>query len=162
MKEHTPNWDSFTGLFSITFGIIYGIATWNMPRAAFGNSMDPLYFPLGVAGVAVFIGLILLVKSNFAASVQAIKNLLAEENIKKKDRRRVLYTCLVCVGYALIFDRLGYIISTFLFMFAMQTITSGWQRWLRSLIVAILFSCCIYFVFSTLLSVSLPPLPFGE
>ncbi len=162
MKELNSNWDSFTGLFSIAFGLIYGIATWTMPRAAFGNAMDPLYFPLGVAGVAVFIGAIMLVKSNFAASVQAMKNLLAEDNTKKIDRRRVLYTCLIGVGYALIFDRLGYIISTFLFMFAMQTITSGWQRWLRSLIVAILFSCCIYFVFSTLLSVSLPPLPFGE
>jgi putative tricarboxylic transport membrane protein len=162
MKEQSPNWDSFTGLFSIAFGVIYGIATWNMPRAAFGNAMDPLYFPLGVAGVAVFIGLIMLVKSNFAASLQAMKNLLAEDNIKKKDRRRVLYTCLVGVGYALIFERLGYIISTFLFIFAMQTITSGWQRWLRSLIVAILFSGTIFFIFSTLLSVSLPPLPFGE
>lgn len=162
MKELNPNWDSFTGLFSIAFGLIYGTATWNMPRAAFGNSMDPLYFPLGVAGVAVLIGLILFFKSNFAASVQAMKNLLAEEKAKKNDRRRVLYTCLVSVGYALIFDWLGYIISTFLFMFAMLTITSGWQRWLRSLIVAILFSGCIFFVFATLLSVSLPPLPFGE
>ncbi len=162
MKEITPNWDFFTGLFSIAFGLIYGMATWSMPRAAFGNSMDPLYFPLGVAGVAVFIGVIMLVKSSSASSVQAMKNLLAEDKRKKTDRRRVLYTCLVGVGYALIFDRLGYIISTFLFMFAMLTITSGWQRWLRSLIVAILFSGTIFVVFSTLLSVSLPPLPFGE
>mgnify|MGYP001123945697 CR=1 FL=1 len=162
MKEQSPNWDSFTGLVSIAFGTIYGIATWNMPRAAFGNAMDPLYFPLGVAGVAVVIGIILFAKSNFSASIQALKNLLAEDTIKKKDRRRVLYTCLVGVGYALIFERLGYVISTFVFMFAMLTITSGWQRWLRSLIVALLFSCCIFFVFSTLLSVSLPPLPFGE
>jgi len=161
-KQCAANWDAVTGLSSVLFGLIYGLAAWNMPRAAFGNPMDPLYFPLGIAGLAVLVGVILVAKSNFNASIQAVKNLLAASKTEKNNRKRILYTCLAAVGYAILFDRLGYVLSTFFFMFAMLTITSGWRRWRRSVVVAILFSVCIYLIFSTLLNVSLPPLPFVD
>jgi len=105
MKKNdvSPNWDAFTGLFAIGFGVIYGY-----------------------------------------------------------DRRRILYTCILSVGYALIFEHLGYVISTFLFMVVMMTITSGKDMWKKSVVISLLFSVGVYFIFNTLLSISLPPLPFGE
>jgi putative tricarboxylic transport membrane protein len=133
-----------------------------MPRAAFGNPMDPIYFPLGVSVISFLIGVLLLVKSNFSASVQAYKNLINEDASKKNDRRRILYTCLLSVGYALIFEHLGYVISTFLFMVVMMTITSGKDMWKKSVVISLLFAVGVYFIFNTLLSISLPPLPFGE
>jgi putative tricarboxylic transport membrane protein len=157
-----PNWDAFTGLFGVAFGLIYGYMSYSMPRAAFGNPMDPLYFPLGVSAVSVLIGILLLVKSNFKASVLAYKNLINEDESRKNDRRRILYTCIISVGYAFTFEHLGYVISTFLFMLCMLTITCGKTSWKKSIFIALLFSVGIYFVFSTLLSISLPPLPFGE
>ena len=132
-----PNWDAFTGLFAIGFSLIYGFMSYNMPRAAFGNPMDPIYFPLGVSAIAFLIGILLLVKSDFKAAVLAYKNLLAEDDVKKNDRRRIFYTCLLSVGYALTFEHLGYIISTFLFMVIMLTITSGKESWKRSIILLI-------------------------
>jgi putative tricarboxylic transport membrane protein len=158
----TPNWDAFTGLFGIGFGVVYGFMAYTTPRAAFGNPMDPLYFPLGVAAISILIGILLLVKSDFKASVLAYKALIGEDQVKKNDRRRIFYTCIISVSYALVFEHLGYVISTFFFMMSMLTITSGKQAWKRSLIVALLFSFGVYFVFSTLLSISLPPMPFGE
>lgn len=158
----TPNWDAFTGLFGVGFGLIYGFMAYTMPRAAFGNPLDPIYFPLGIAAISILIGTLLLVKSNFKASILAYKALISEDEVKKGDRRRILYTCIISVGYALLFEHLGYVISTFMFMVSMLTITSGMQSWKRSVIVALLFSVGVYFVFSTLLSISLPPLPFGE
>jgi len=164
MKKNNvrPNWDAFTGLFAIGFGIIYGYMSYTMPRAAFGNPMDPIYFPLGVSVIAFLIGILLLVKSDFKASIQAYKNLIAEDDVKKNDRRRILYTCLISVVYALLFERLGYVISTFLFMVMMLTITSGKASWKKSIIISLVFSVGVYFVFNTLLSISLPPLPFSE
>lgn len=164
MKKNdvSPNWDAFTGLFAIGFGVIYGYMSYSMPRAAFGNPMDPIYFPLGVSVISFLIGVLLLVKSNFSASVQAYKNLINEDATKKNDRRRILYTCLLSVGYALIFEHLGYVISTFLFMVVMMTITSGKDMWKKSVVISLLFAVGVYFIFNTLLSISLPPLPFGE
>lgn len=161
-RDVTPNWDAFTGICSVAFGVIYGTAAYTMPRAAFGNPMDPIYFPLGIAAIAVFIGLLLLVKSNFGASVQAYKDLVNEDDVKKNDRKRILYTCVISVAYALLFEHLGYVISTFFFMFLMLTITSGKEAWKQSVVVSIAFSVGIFFVFSSLLSISLPPLPFFE
>ncbi|WP_165311642.1 tripartite tricarboxylate transporter TctB family protein [Vibrio ziniensis] len=164
MKKNdvSPNWDAFTGLFAIGFGVIYGYMSYSMPKAAFGNPMDPIYFPLGISVISVLIGVLILVKSNFSASVQAYKNLINEDETKKNDRRRILYTCILSVGYALVFEHLGYVISTFLFMVVMMTITSGFASWKKSAIVSLLFSLGVYFIFNTLLSISLPPLPFGQ
>lgn len=164
MKKNdvSPNWDAFTGLFAIGFGIIYGYMSYTMPKAAFGNPMDPIYFPLGISVISVLIGVILLVRSDFSASMQAYKNLIHEDETKKNDRRRILYTCILSVGYALVFEHLGYVISTFLFMVVMMTITSGLTYWKKSVIVSLLFSLGVYFIFNTLLSISLPPLPFGQ
>ncbi|WP_159652600.1 tripartite tricarboxylate transporter TctB family protein [Vibrio atypicus] len=159
-KNVRPNWDAFTGIFSIGFGLIYGGMTYAMPRAAFGNPLDPVYFPMGVAVLAIFIGCILLAKSNIKASIQAYVDLINEDEVKKFDRKRILYTCIVSIGYALLFDPLGYVISTFMFLFAMLTITSGIQEWKKSTLVALAFSVSVFFIFSTLLSISLPPLPF--
>ncbi|WP_413283214.1 tripartite tricarboxylate transporter TctB family protein [Vibrio sp. MA40-2] len=164
MKDQNvrPNWDAFTGFFSVAFGLIYGAHAYTMPRAMFGNPMDPIYFPLGIAALAILIGILLLIKCNFKASLIAFKNIINEDATKKNDRRRILYTCVISVVYALLFEHLGYVISTFLFMAAMLTITSGFGDWKRSLIVALLFSGTVFFIFNTLLAVSLPPLPFIE
>jgi len=161
-KNVRPNWDAFTGLFSVAFGLIYGSHAYTMPRAMFGNPMDPIYFPLGIAALAIFIGVLLLLKSNFKASILALKNIINEDATKKNDRRRIFYTCIISVAYALLFEHLGYVISTFLFMSAMITITSGAVDWKKSMIVALIFSVAVFFIFNTLLAVSLPPLPFME
>ncbi|WED23940.1 tripartite tricarboxylate transporter TctB family protein [Vibrio sp. JC009] len=161
-KTVRPNWDAFTGLFGVGFGLIYGYMSYSMPRAAFGNPMDPIYFPLGISAISILIGILLLVKSDFKASVMAWTDLINEDEVKKNDRRRILYTCIISVGYALVFEHLGYVISTFLFMIAMLTITSGKETMVKNAIIAVLFSVGVYFVFSTLLSISLPPLPFME
>ncbi len=159
-KNIRPNWDAFTGLFSIAFGLIYGGYAYVMPRPMFGNPMDPVYFPLGVAAVALIVGICLLIKSDFKASLTALSNLLNEDDAKKGDRKKILYTCLISIGYAVLFDPLGYVISTFLFMTAMLTITSGFKAWKTSITVGLIFSVSVYFIFAELLAVSLPALPF--
>ncbi len=157
-----PNWDAFTGLFGIIFGVVYGVQAYTMPKAMFGNPWDPIYFPLGVAAISILIGVSLLIKSDFKASIRAARELLNEDKVKKNDRRRILYTCMISVMYALLFEHLGYILSTCFFMFSMLTITSGLSVWKKNCVVAIIFSIGIFFVFNTLLAVSLPPLPFFE
>ena len=117
-----------------------------MPRAAFGNPMDPIYFPLGISAISLLIGILLLVKSDFKASVLAYKNLLNEDDSRKNDRRRILYTCMISVGYALLFEHLGYVISTFLFMFSMLTITSGKSPGRKALLL-LFFSLLVFILY---------------
>ena len=161
-KNDRPNWDAFTGLFTIAFGLIYGGQAYTMPRAMFGTPMDPIYFPLGIAAIAILIGALLLVKSNFKASILAYKEIINEDQSRKDDRKKILYTCMISVAYALLFEHLGYVLSTFGFMFVMLCITSGKSEWKKSVVIALLFAVGVFFIFNTLLAVSLPPLPFFE
>ena len=161
-KAVRPSWDAFTGLFGVGFGIIYGFMSYSMPRASFGNPLDPIYFPMGISVLSILIGALLLIKSNFKASILAFTELINEDVVKKNDRRRIFYTCVIAVIYALVFEHLGYVISTIFFMFAMLGITNDLQNWKKNIIISLFFAIGVFFVFSTLLSISLPPLPFIE
>lgn len=159
-KQVQKNWDTLTGAVSILFGIIFAYTTYTTPKANFGNPNDPLYFPYSIAVLFIFLGAILIIKSNMQSTILALKDILSESKIKKLDRRRVLYTCIISVVYALVFEPLGYVISTFLFMLSILSLTNGIKKYKINAIVAFCFALGIYILFAKLLSISLPPLPF--
>jgi putative tricarboxylic transport membrane protein len=69
----------------------------------------------------------------------------------------------VCaVIYALLFDRLGYVISTILFLEGVLAVFNGPKRWKQNSLVAVIFSVVVYVLFFKLLNVYLPPFPFFE
>lgn len=159
-KKALKNWDGLTGLVFVVFGLIYGYFVHNTPKASFGNAMDPLYFPYGIAILFIFLGSILIIKGGINPSILAIKDFLYEDAIKKRDRRKVLYTCIISVAYALTFDYLGYVISTCLFMLAVLSLINGLASWKVNIAVSLIFSVFIYYLFAKLLGISLPSLPF--
>lgn len=159
-KKILKNWDGLTGLVFVVFGLIYGYFVYITPKASFGNPMDPLYFPYGIAVLFIFLGALLIIKGGVKPSILAVKDFLNEDATKKRDRRKVLYTCIISVVYALTFDHLGYVLSTFLFMFAVLSLTNGLASWKVNTTVSLVFSIFIYYLFAKLLGISLPPLPF--
>lgn len=154
------NWDGLTGIISVTFGVLYAYSVHATPKASFGDPLDPLYFPYGIAFLLILLGMILIIKGKIKPFILAIEDILNEDTTKKRDRRKVLYTCIISVLYALSFDHLGYIISTFLFMLAALSLTNGITSWKINTIVSICFSVLVYYLFAKLLGISLPPLPF--
>ncbi len=154
------NWDGLTGLVAVIFGLLYIYSIYTTPRANFGDPLDPLYFPYGIAFLFIFLGIILMIKGRVQPSIEAIKSIINEDGVKKRDRRRVLYTCLISIAYALVFEHLGYVLSTTIFMLAVLFLTNGVKKWKTNLSIALVFSLVIYILFSKLLGISLPPLPF--
>ncbi|WP_390175492.1 tripartite tricarboxylate transporter TctB family protein, partial [Staphylococcus pseudintermedius] len=65
-------------------------------------------------------------------------------------------TCLFILIYTIIFERIGFLISTVLFLAAVMFLVNGFQHWLKNLIVAIVFSGVAWYTFAQLLDVSLP------
>ncbi len=159
-KKISKNWDGLTGLISIVFGSLYIISIYNTPKANFGNPYDPLYFPYGIAFLFIFLGIALIIKGGIKPSIEAIKSLIGEDETKKKNRRMVLYTCLASVAYAISFEHIGYVLSTTIFMLIVLFLTSGLKSWKLSLSISLIISVVIYILFSKLLGISLPPLPF--
>ncbi len=70
--------------------------------------------------------------------------------------KRIGLTCLFILIYTVIFERIGFLISTVLFLAAVMFLVNGFQHWLKNLIVAIVFSGVAWYTFAQLLDVNLP------
>ncbi len=142
-----------TGLVSLIVGIIYFIATRNLPETAVSDPIGPKVFPTIVSIGMILVGMILVLK----------KEVLTEKNravvVKwPADKEIVInigYTCVAGLVFGLLLEPVGYLICSFLFMTAMMFITNG-LRVFYNIAVGLIFSCGTYGVFFSLLEVSLP------
>ncbi|MGJ5708507.1 tripartite tricarboxylate transporter TctB family protein, partial [Staphylococcus equorum] len=69
---------------------------------------------------------------------------------------RIVLTIVLTVIYALIFERLGFLISTIIFLGAIMFLINGYKRWLQNILVTVIFSGIAWYTFAQLLNVSLP------
>lgn len=156
-----------TGIGVTGFGILYAIAALLMQRASIGNPIAPLIFPviLGV-GLAI-LGTIYTMRESKAWKKEVKENGVkkvdsATEELNKKTNKLIILTSISGVGYAFLFEHLGYVISTSLFMGIIMFAINGKAKWKLNLGVALIFSIAVYILFSSLLSIPLPMMPILE
>lgn len=153
-----PN--AWVGLVAIVFGAAYGIQAMGLPRARIGNPMAPLYFPMGLAVIMVFLGAVTFI-------VEARKGLNSDDKAKRpqfhfKSMKLILYVIVLCLIYTFLFDRIGFVLSTIVFLMAMLTgINSGRQKLAQNAIITVIFSFGMWYVFVNLFQISLPASPLG-
>lgn len=68
---------------------------------------------------------------------------------------RFLPAILLVLLYAWFFEKMGYIISTFLFMIGWQKVVEK-ERWLKTITIAVLCAAAMYGLFAYLLKIALP------
>ncbi len=145
-------------LFFTILGLTWAVAALRLPDAAFGNPAAPKIYPLIIA-----IGMVVLSLWLFAAEMKKQKAGKAQKKASFKltpEGRLVAFVSIGCIIYALVFETLGYIISTTVFIEAVMLYISKGKKMLVPTIVAILFSAGVYVVFGKLLGITLPPMPF--
>jgi len=140
-------------IFVIVLGIIFLIGTINLPKANLGNPNGPIYFPMGISILLLIFGIIYF--------LQELKNLDKDnEKIRQLFSGRVSkligWTVVFGVGYSLIFDMIGFLFSTILFLGALLFLINGVKKWKANIIVTLAFSYISWYSFSELLGVSLP------
>lgn len=139
-------------VFFITLSAVYLILTFGLTRSKVGDPNGPLYFP-------ALIGIVLLVLS-VIYFVQEWKKRAEEVAEFKPLRGNVLIlivaTLLLSLLYTLLFERIGYLISTILFLGSLLFIVNGPKKWLQNVVIAVIFSFVSWFSFAKLLSISLP------
>ncbi|MBN2627071.1 MAG: tripartite tricarboxylate transporter TctB family protein [Spirochaetales bacterium] len=144
-------------LLFLLLGLIYTTATLLLPEASVGRPFEPKIFPLtlGIAMILLSLGLM-------ARELKTEEGESSSENVpfyKEAGFSKILLTCLFSLVYALVFDKLGYVLSTMLFLEAELLIFNGKENWKINTIVSLAFSLFIYIVFSKLLGVYLPMTP---
>ncbi|WP_461205094.1 tripartite tricarboxylate transporter TctB family protein [Clostridium sp. DL1XJH146] len=157
-KNVTVN-DSLMGLVITILGICYLIMTIALPKAAMGGANEPKMFPLMIAIILIILGVTFMFKSGFSNIKVAAGNFVSSYKKDKETNLTIIITCLGSIGYALLFKRIGYVISTFLFLELLLYLTRK-EKLLSNTIIALLFSVGIYVVFSKMLGVTLPKMIF--
>ncbi len=149
------------GVLAAVAGIIYAVIAIKMPSSAVGSARGHTYMPLGLgavmalAGIALFITEYLKLKKEDQAVKEETKS---QEEIEqaKKGNKLIIQTISLGLAYSFLFDKIGYILSTILFSGTLLFILRGKEKWKSNLLIPIIFSLTVDFVFENLLSIYLP------
>lgn len=152
------NLSALSGIISVILGIVYMIQTLALPRATIGSPMAPLYFPLGLSVAMVILGGILIIQEVLKGRFKV--------NVSNKPQLRltytgklIIFTCIVSIIYAILYERVGFVISTIFFLEAVLAAINGKNQWKINTMVAVCFSIGIYILFSKILGIILPMTP---
>lgn len=133
--------------------VIYGIMIFNLPLASLGEPELPRYFPGFVcAGILIFslIDLINIRKENYKEN-EDLHLIVDSRSVKL-----ISIILLICLGYALLFEILGYLISTILFIGSLLFYLNGKKTWKMNVIVTLVVVLSTWYSFTQLLDITLP------
>lgn len=147
-----------SSIITIAVGLTYMIMAFNFPDATVGRPLEPKIFPI-ILGIALTIlGLALLIEELIKNSKNKDAN---KETIKLSfgnNGKKIAITVVNAIIYALLFNILGYVLSTIIFLEIELMIFGGLKSWKVSTIVSVLFSVIAFLIFNTFLGLYLPKL----
>lgn len=141
------NPDILVGVFSVALSGLYGYSAWSLPDAFIGNPMAPKYFPLMLAACGCLFGIGLIIKAMKQGKVKTLKFPAIVLNL-------VIIACAII--YSLIFERIGFIPATILFLGGLLFLVNGVKGWKINLAVSLCFTFGAWYVFERLFSINLP------
>ncbi|MBL3593479.1 MAG: tripartite tricarboxylate transporter TctB family protein [Synergistaceae bacterium] len=139
--------DVLVGAVSILFGMAYTVQTLHLPKAMVGNPWAPLFFPLALGVLLVAMGIVVL-----------LKGLRHHPSSAKKggSKRLIVVTILICLAYTALFERIGFIPSTILFLGGLLFAVNGAKAWIVNSLIAVTFSFGVWYVFEKIFYMNLP------
>ncbi|WP_213421683.1 tripartite tricarboxylate transporter TctB family protein [Bhargavaea massiliensis] len=146
----SKTFDRYAGIIFLVIGLVFVMEARKISHSAYGSSVGPDIFPTGL-------GILLILLS--ARLIYETFKYKGEEGKKEPVQyKRFLVIFLSAVAYAFLLEKLGYVASTFLFLIvAFQAMERG--SWIKTLIIAAVFSFGVYYFFSELLGGALPGFP---
>lgn len=139
----------------IIVGVTWFIGSLLLPRAPLGRANAPIYFPMVVSLFLVIMGIVYF--------VQEWKIRHKEKNIIKalttgRVPQLIGITLVLSIIYSIVFEFIGFLISTILFLGLLLSFINGWKKWLTNSLVAVIFTFILWYGFVKLLGISLPHL----
>lgn len=137
----------------ILISSIFLISSFAIPKATLGNPNGPLYFPVGLSILMLVLSVVYLFNelktlNEHNGKIQAL--------FQGRAMKLIGVTAALGVVYSFIFETLGFLISTIIFLGCLIFYVNGMKKWLVNIIVTVAFSFITWYGFSELLGVSLP------
>ncbi|MFD2444342.1 tripartite tricarboxylate transporter TctB family protein [Bacillus sp. CGMCC 1.16607] len=142
--------DRFAAALFLAVGVLFIIGSQNISSSSYGSQVGPNIFPL-------FLGILLALLSIrlFYETFRGEKQEGKKEALQYKPFLIIFSATLV---YILTLETIGYIITTFVFLFiCFQTMERS--KWLTSLLISACFSGVVYYIFVNVLKGTLPGWP---
>ena len=135
----------------LLFSVLYLVAARTYPNLSTDYMLvSAAFFPTVVAIVMIVCSVVMLIKAIVKPEVRA--------PLSKKEKTaytRGLLAILDCIVYALLFEPLGYIVSSTLALFVLMIIFGNRKWWLMAL-VSIVLSVLLYLLFYYVMQTNLP------
>jgi putative tricarboxylic transport membrane protein len=147
-----PNktFDTIAGCVFLIVGVFFIAASMGISKSSYGSNVGPNIFPLGLGAILVFLSLIVIYK---AKGSQA-----SPQEKARRDYKRFALILAATFAYILLFEPLGYVISTFLYLTVVFQVMER-KKLLHAILIAAFFSLAVYVVYVVVLQGALPPLP---
>lgn len=141
-------------VFFILVSIIYFIMSINLPPAKLGGDPNtPSYFPMAIGAFLFIVSVIYLVRV-------LVKGEKENSEVSALFSKRTLFligsTLILSILYSVLFLRVGFVISTLIFLGLLLFVVNGRKKWIANIAITILFTFGCWYAFSELLNVSLP------
>ncbi len=147
-----PNktFDTIAGCVFLVVGMFFIVASTGISASSYGSKVGPNIFPTGLGTILVLLSVIVI--------TQARRYQMAAEGKGQRNIKRFALVLLSTFIYILLFETLGYVISTFLYLvFVFQVMEK--KRPLFAILIAAFFSLAVYTVYVIVLQGVLPPFP---
>ncbi|RJX37245.1 tripartite tricarboxylate transporter TctB family protein [Paenibacillus pinisoli] len=142
--------DRYASIVFLLLGIGFMWQSASISATSYGSTVGPNIFPFGLGLVLVLLSIRLF--------YEVMKTKPNEQKKAQLDYKRFFIIFITAFLYAYFLEFIGYIIGTFVFLLvAFQTIERG--KWLKSILIAGLFSISVYVIFVVLLEGSMPGFP---
>lgn len=138
----------------MVLGVLYGIQAWHLPKALIGNPWAPVYFPLGLGILHDGPG----GSSALPGGPQGPHQPGGSQG-SRFDRRSLGLIGAVaglCLLYTLLFERIGFIPSTLIFLMGMLSVVNGPKRWMANGLITLGFTFGAWYSFVRVFQINLP------
>lgn len=134
----------------LIIGLLFIIGSFQISTSTYGSNVGPGIFPLGLGMILTMLSISLWYQT-FSYKQQSKEK-------KQKNYKKLILTVVALCFYISLFELLGYVISTFLFLLATFQIMEH-SKLIVSVIISALFSLGVYYFYVVILQGSLPPFP---
>ena len=142
--------DTIAGGVFLVVGIFFIVGSQSISRSSYGSKVGPNVFPFGLGLILVLLSLVVI--------YQARRHAVIGKEAATRDYKRFGLLLLTTIVYVFVFESLGYVISTFLYLVILFQVMER-KRLLVSILLSALFSCSVYCVYVIVFQGTLPPVP---
>lgn len=142
--------DRIASVLFLAVGVLFIIGSRHLASSSYGSVVGPDIFPLVLGNALVLLSIRLF--------FETFQNKNKQENKGKLEYKPFIIIFIATLLYILTLESIGYVITTFLFLFVcFQTMERS--KWINSLIISAVFSGLVYYLFVEVLKGTLPGWP---